>query len=177
MAITAVTSPRAMEPWPVTLMANQRLRKHTATPPVSNRHERTSFASFTEDRSAVAQSFNDSKVSSYARPPDDAIDDAVSIDNGPLEQGNCHAYPYNLSMTNPSSTLHGFVCPCEGFRGWKQISVGGRAASRSFSDLRIFTKGFTWDTPAKTSPKLKKPKYEAGQSMVERLPMELLSKC
>jgi hypothetical protein len=177
MAITSVTSPQAIEPRPWISMANPLLRKHTVTPPVSDRQERTSFASFTEDRSAVAQSFIDSKTSSYARPSEDAIDDFVSAENSPLEQGNCHGYPYNVSITNPSSMLHGFVCPCEGFRGWKQISVGGRAASRSFSDLRIFTKGFTWDTPAKASTKSKKPRYEAGQSLLERLPVELLSKC
>lgn len=178
MAVTSVTSPQAIEQRPRKSMANSLRRKQTATPPVSKRQERTSFASFTEDRNAVAQSFNDSKTSSYARPSaEEAIDDFISADNSPLEQANCHNYPFNVSMTNPASMLHGFICPCEGFRGWKQISVGGRAASRSFGDLRSFTKGFTWDAPAKSSPKLEKPKNEAGQSMVERLPMELLSKC
>ena len=176
MAVTSITSPKAFEARALYLMPNALLRKHTVTPPVSDRQERTSFASFKEDRSAIAQSFIDSKTSSYARGSEEAIDDSVSLENDALEQTAYRAYPFNMSITNPSSILHRFICPCEGFRGWKQITVGGRAASRSFSDLRILSKGFTWDAATNNGAISKKPKNEAGQSMLERLPMELLSK-
>ncbi len=174
MAVTS-TSPVAPRVKPTTSILNS-LRKHTATPPTSDRQERTSFASFKEDRSEIAQSFIDSKTSSYARAQEEAIDDSASIYSNNFEQRSRHELELNapMAMTNPSSVLNGFICPCEGFRGWKQISVGGRAASRSFGDLRILSKGFTWESSPSKGTTGKKPKNDAGQAMLEKLPMELL---
>lgn len=177
MTMAIIMSPEAQKPKHAILMLNPLLRKHTATPPLSDRHERTSFASFKEERSAIAQSFIDSKTSSYARAAEEAIDDAASEDSTPVEQGHhlpAWAYDCPQAMTNPSSTLHPFVCPCEGFRGWKQISVGGRAASRSSGDLRALSKGFSWESPSESRSKAEKPRADAGQSFLERLPTELL---
>lgn len=64
-------------------------------------------------------------------------------------------------------------------RGWKAISIGGKKASRSFGDLRSFTKGFAWDVNT-SAPENgtgdEKHKYAAGMSPLERLPMEILGK-
>ncbi len=175
MAITPTQSPGAAKVKTSNSLIYPLLRKHTATPPVSDRQERTSFASFKEDRSAIAQSFIDSKVSSYARASEEAIDDSASEENNFETEGH-RASPYNapMALSNPCSMLNAFVCPCEGFRGWKQITVGGRAASRSFGDLRILSKGFTWDLPTSKQTTGKKPRNDAGKSFLESLPVELL---
>lgn len=178
MAITSTQSPGASRARTSNSLIYPLLRKHTATPPVSDRQERTSFASFKEDRSAIAQSFIDSKVSSYARASEEAIDDSASEENN-IETEGYQFHPFNapMALTNPCSMLNSFICPCEGFRGWKQITVGGRAASRSFGDLRILSKGFAWELPANKQTTGKKPRKVAGQSFLERLPVELLGMC
>jgi hypothetical protein len=152
------------------------LRKHSITPPTSDRQARTSFASFREDRKAVAQSFIDSKFSSFTNASEETIDDSASQQGQDIERGFCSADSFNMSITNPHSMLHNLICPCNGFRGWKQISVSGKTASKSFGDLRILSRGFTWDTATKTRYQTKKSRYPAGDSPFERLPMELLGK-
>jgi hypothetical protein len=175
MAITPTQSPGASKAKTSNSLIYPLLRKHTVTPPVSDRQERTSFASFKEDRNAIAQSFIDSKVSSYARASEEAIDDSASEENNlEIEGHQSHPFDAPMALTDPCSLLNAFVCPCEGFRGWKQITVGGRAASRSFGDLRIPSKGFTWELSGNKPTTGKKPRNEAGQSFLERLPVELL---
>jgi hypothetical protein len=83
--------------------------------------------------------------------------------------------PPSGPMTNPGSALHGFVCPCEGFRGWKAISIRGKVASKSFGDLRTLGKGFDWDVKeSKVVRKKVEGRSEAGKSKLEMLPIELL---
>lgn len=96
-----------------------------------------------------------------------------------------------------------FCCPCGGFLGWKQIRLGGKSLSRSYSDLRalenLHTRGWAWETPpalsdARSSQKeLKPPQKQQPQrlqpvqqlepqetqpprrtSALERLPQEVL---
>lgn len=180
-------------------LREETLRKNTEPPTFTpDREERTSFASFKEDRSAVAQSFLDSPVSSYAQYPDEAIEDGDSdqdsIPSPPLPISTSapppeastgpHSPPPDMStvisapLTNPASSLHVFVCPADGFRGWKEIPVRGKMASRSFSDLRVFNKkGFTWEpTPkVKEVARPRRPStYPPGEAPIERLPTELL---
>jgi hypothetical protein len=175
MAITPAQSPGASKAKIPNPLMYPMLRKHTATPPVSDRQERTSFASFKEDRSSIAQSFIDSKISSYARASEEAIDDSASVENNLETEGHQpHPFDTPMALTNPYSMLNAFICPCEGFQGWKQIAVGGRAASRSFGDLRILSKGFAWELPANKQTTGKKPRNEAGRSFLESLPVELL---
>ncbi|QSZ29410.1 hypothetical protein DSL72_003924 [Monilinia vaccinii-corymbosi] len=167
-------------------------RKPSTTPPRLDRGERTSFSSVKENTSGVPQSFTDSKVSSYLNYKVDgnetAIDDASSGDSRtPLEGLETDMQTFWLA--NPHSTLHGFVCPCDGFRGWKQISVRGKVASKSYSDLRNINMrmGWGWDSdyeprfnPEPESKKETKPVVEevrvgvAGKSPIEMLPAELL---
>jgi hypothetical protein len=174
MTLTPIQSPWTMKAKVSNSLINPLLRKYIATPPVSDRQERTSFASFTEDRGDVAQSFLDNRVSSYARP-EEAIDDSASEENNfEIESHQSCAFDAPMALTNPHSMLNTFICPCDGFRGWKKITVGGRLASRSFGDLRILSKGFSWELPASKQTLGKKPRNEAGQSRLESLPVELL---
>lgn len=75
-----------------------------------------------------------------------------------------------------------FCCPCGGFRGWKQIRLGGRRMSRSYSDLRFLgrssSRGWAWDDDEDERPveKKKKPKEPEKQRVtIESLPVEVLS--
>lgn len=205
-------------------LREETLRKNTEPTLTIDREERTSFASLKEDRSAVAQSFLDSRISSYATFPDDAIDESDS-DRGLSPVGSLASSPVSTPtdpiaaaaaaaaaatttvlvspaasappgvladsqvpsssmasalgapLTNPASNLHPFVCPCDGFRGWKEIPVRGKMASRSFSDLRVFTnKGFRWEPtpPFKPAPPMKPSTFAAGEAPLEKLPTELL---
>jgi Leucine Rich repeat len=178
MAVSPTPSPDARKAKASTFPINPLLRKHTSPPPVSDRQDRESFASFKEDRSAIAQSFIVSKISSYSRAFEEVIDDSASEENNFEPEGH-HAHPFDspMAVTNPYSMMNGFICPCEGFRGWKKITVGGKPASRSFSDLRIASKVFAWDLPGSKEKKGEKPRNAAGQSYLERLPMELLRTC
>lgn len=165
------------------------VRKHRIAaplvPPLVDRADRTSFSSTKESDTGVAQSFTDSKTSSYLRwevslpGAEEAIDDDISVASG-LEP------PVEADMLNPQSTLHGVVCPCDSFRGWKSISIGGKVASKSFGDLRRLALRWDWEArderPRKTIAPLEVPAgakkvdgtFLPGQSPFERLPMELL---
>ncbi|KAI1820032.1 hypothetical protein F4861DRAFT_534008 [Xylaria intraflava] len=79
-------------------------------------------------------------------------------------------------VTQPFSRLHGSWFPAvaaNDFRGWKQIDVKGKPASRSYGDLQALR--MVWSTPC--SPKKQKDHVEArpapGASRLESLPMEL----
>ena len=166
-------------------------RKQRIAPALADRADRTSFSSTKESDTGVAQSFTNSKTSSYLRwevgvsGSDEAIDDTVSSTSGgsnsPVE-----LLPEETNMLNPQSTLHGLVCPCDSFRGWKNISIGGKVASKSFGDLRRLALRWDWEAndeqtkqfniPLHVGPDLKKRDgtFLPGQSPFEKLPMELL---
>jgi hypothetical protein len=135
----------------------------------TGRVDRTSFSSIKESDDGVAQSFTTTKTSSYLRAEDEeAISDGLVTP--PMERPGL--------MTNPHSALHGFVCPCDGFRGWKAIGIRGKVASKSFGDLRALGNRFDWDVKKDVGmPSVAKEedgRYAAGQSPLEMLPMELL---
>ncbi len=182
-------------------LREETLRKVTEPTFTSDREERTSFASFREDRDEVAQSFLDNPVSSYAVNCENAIDDSdpdtpasspiSSTSSNPIDELTAKqnaekkaekkaemAAVLTPPLTNPGSNLHAFVCPADGFRGWKEIPVRGKMASRSFSDLRVFSsKGFTWE-PKPEKPVLKRTSstFAPGDAPFEKLPTELLGK-
>ena len=167
-------------------------RKRAIPPTTSDRVDRTSFSSIKESNSGGAQSFTDSKTSSYLRHQyslagnEHAIDDIDAARTTPVQQGGSAM----VGMLNPQSTLHGLVCPCDGFKGWKSISVGGKIASRSFGDLNRLRMRWDWETTATSkmekmdldgtvevpAAKVDEGRYPAGRSPFERLPMELLRK-
>lgn len=171
--------------------ATNKNHKHSIPPPTSERIDRTSFSSIKESNSGGAQSFTDSKTSSYLRNEyslagnEDAVDDSDSGSATPVQQRMGEM----TGMLNPHSTLHGLVCPCDGFKGWKSISVGGKIASKSFGDLTKLRMRWDWDTIAKKADKMdldgweekvvakvEEGRYPAGRSPFEMLPMELLGK-
>lgn len=159
--------------------SNDKIRK--VIPPTSDRVERASFSSVKENRTGVAQSFTDSKTSSYLRNQfdgtndvEEAIEDTPSTGISTPQNGG----EVMLPLTNPHSLLHEYVCPCEGFKGWKQISIRGKTVSKSSGDLRSLAGGWEWETRKevlqKDVVKVKGQRCAPGQSPLENLPMELL---
>ncbi|KAF9888030.1 hypothetical protein FE257_009420 [Aspergillus nanangensis] len=120
---------------------------------------RPSIGSIKEDIDGIAQSFVD-----------------THIDQSPKEPSK----PNPFEMQHPPE----FCCPCGGFLGWKQIRLGGRGLSRSYSDLRalgnMHGRGWAWEstptaTPApKTLQVMEEQKPVPGTSALEKLPPEVL---
>lgn len=146
------------------------------------KHERlSSFSSLKENScSDVAQSFIDTKDSSLARTNEEAIEDETP-ESPRVETKQASS---NMdSLINPDTSLRGCVCPCGHFKGWKQINVRGKIASKSFSDLRTRVKSWDWETapeqPALSPVSAENNKgkdgvFSAGKSPFERLPTELI---
>ncbi len=127
---------------------------------------RSSFSSVRENDSDFAQAFTSSKTSSYSvAHHEEAIDDASSVEMTEVE--------YLPPITNPHSKLHGNFFPANSFKGWKQINVRGKLASRSFGDLQSLH--LVWSSPS-TPVKKEKSKPKPGSAPIERLPVEILSK-
>ncbi|KAK2018727.1 leucine rich repeat domain-containing protein [Colletotrichum eremochloae] len=141
-------------------------------PATPEKNGRSSFSSIRENDSDLAQTFTSSKVSSYAQKITSAVFDDSSPSPSPvvspsLEMGEVQFMP---PITLPSSRLHGGWYPVSSFKGWKQINVKGKTASRSFSDLQALH--MAWSTPP-PSPKGKND-YGNGRAPMERLPLEML---
>jgi hypothetical protein len=165
--------------------------KYSIPPPTSDRIDRTSFSSIKESNSGGKQSFTDSKTSSYLRNEYSLTGDEYAIDDPDSGTATPVQQPREMvGMLNPQSTLHGFVCPSDAFKGWKSISVGGKIASKSFGDLTKLRMIWDWDTTVMTKEEdinvdlvtkkevvpVDEGRYPAGRSPFEMLPMELLGK-
>ncbi|KAI9158414.1 F-box protein [Paramyrothecium foliicola] len=124
---------------------------------------RSSFSSVRENDDGLAQTFTRSKISSYTLAPEDVFDESPTSE---IDQPT-----FAPPLTQPHSKLHGFWFPADGFKGWKQIPVKGKKASRSCEDLHKLH--MTWSTPA---PPVKKAKdaYPLGVAPLEKLPTEVL---
>lgn len=134
-----------------------------------NLNGRSSFSSIREDDTALAQAFTASKVSSYSHHPEQAVDDPTPS-LGTMVQ-NADFFP---PVTRPDSRLHGNWFPADNFKGWKQINVRGRLASRSFNDLASLS--LSWNTHVVPAVKKRRPSAnDPGQAAIERLPVEILS--
>jgi hypothetical protein len=167
---------------------------HSKVPPTTDRVDRTSFSSIKESHSGgVAQTFTDSKTSSYLRNSfsstdrDEADEDAILDDASSGSKTPPELQEVAKGMiTNPHSMLHGFVCPCDSFKGWKGISIKGRIASKSYGDLKGLGMRYDWETRGRNRMDIDdgvtkqvvriKGRYPPGKSPLERLPMELLGK-
>ncbi|KAI1381345.1 hypothetical protein F4677DRAFT_440558 [Hypoxylon crocopeplum] len=137
------------------------------TPP--DKSTRSSFSSVRENDSDLAQTFTSTKVSSYSRPAEEAVDDQPS----PSEMAT--QTQFLPPVTQPNSRLHGCWFPAvaaEGFQGWKQIGVRGRQASKSYGDLQALK--IVWSTPATLVKKKDPERPPPGQSSIEKLPTEIL---
>ncbi|KAJ5476484.1 hypothetical protein N7475_002213 [Penicillium sp. IBT 31633x] len=139
----------------------------------SSSQRRPSFGSIKEDtEDGIAQSFVDTHETPTAEEHQDHHDPA---------QCKSERLP-QMQPTSPD-----FCCPCGGFLGWKQIRLGGKSLSRSYSDLRglggFQAKGWAWEAqepePKKELSPVKVPEVEVlqappGTSPLEKLPPEVL---
>ncbi|KAI1634204.1 hypothetical protein F4809DRAFT_652061 [Biscogniauxia mediterranea] len=144
------------------------------TPSSSESSSRSSFSSVRETN--LAQTFTSTKVSSYSEVLEEAVEDQPSPGLTMAATTLKPNMQFMPPMTRPNSRLHGGWCPAvavDSFRGWKQIDVRGRLASRSFGDLQTFK--MVWSTPS-PAPKTKgSERPRPGQSPIERLPTEILN--
>jgi hypothetical protein len=74
-------------------------------------------------------------------------------------------------LTHPDSKLQGYWSPADSFKGWKQINVRGKLASKSFGDLQVLN--LAWNAAPK--PPRRRGAYAPGDAPFEKLPIELLS--
>ncbi|KAM0250653.1 hypothetical protein ACHAP5_002186 [Fusarium lateritium] len=138
------------------------------TSPNSDKTARSSFSSVRENDDGLAQTFTRSKISSYTQGTEEVFDESPSP-SAEIQQPS-----FQAPLTQPHSRLHGFWFPADNFRGWKQIPIKGKSASRSCEDLHKLS--MTWSSPApievieKASPN----SYETGTRPLERLPSEVL---
>jgi hypothetical protein len=134
----------------------------------SEKTARSSFSSVRENDDGLAQTFTRSKVSSYTNEAEEVFDESPSLE---LSQPT-----YQPPLTQPNSRLHGFWVPADGFRGWREIPIKGKKASRSVENLRNLC--MSWSPPP--TPKVEKKErvvpsaYAVGQSPLETLPNEIL---
>ncbi|KAK0706664.1 hypothetical protein B0T26DRAFT_756140 [Lasiosphaeria miniovina] len=139
-------------------------------PCTPDRASRSSFSSIRENDSTLTQTFTNSRVSSYLEG-DEAIEDPAPLVNHdaahPVKMLQTQFRP---PVTHPDSKLLGYWSPADNFRGWKQIQVRGKLASKSFGDLQVLHNA--WSTPPKP---VRHGRYRAGESALERLPAEVLS--
>ncbi|KAM0276278.1 hypothetical protein ACHAQH_006908 [Verticillium albo-atrum] len=137
-------------------------------PSTPDQHGRSSFSSIREDSCGPAQTFTSSKVSSYATAHENAIlDDSPTPSPPAIDMAEVQFLP---PVTLPNSRLHGNWFPANNFKGWKQINVKGKTASRSFGDLQALH--MAWSTPP--APSKGKSKFGLGSAPIEKLPFELL---
>lgn len=125
---------------------------------------RSSFSSVRENDDGLAQTFTCSKVSSYVDTPEDVIDDSPCRE---IAQPS-----FGPPLTHPHSKLLSFWFPSDSFKGWKQIPVKGKPASRSCDDLHRLC--LTWDHEPATPARRQLGNYPIGLSPLETLPAEVL---
>ncbi|KAI9884179.1 MAG: hypothetical protein M1823_004043 [Watsoniomyces obsoletus] len=135
-----------------------------------SRGARTSFVSIREDDGGLAQTFLDVKPT------------VADLDH-PVNHPECNCKDEETERELNESMAMALIlqpqpacyCPCGRLDRWKRIRLGGRQMSRSTEDLRAWQ--FDGEEPSMPAPKRVKatpPKHAAGQSPLERLPMEIL---
>lgn len=165
---SATTTGHPVGALPKYIMERPDLLRRPSTP---DKHGRSSFSSIREEPSGPAQTFTSSKVSSYAPANEEAIVDSDdSVTPPALDMTEVQFLP---PVTQPGSRLHGHWFPSDNFKGWKQINVKGKTASRSFGDLQALH--LAWSTPP--APKKEKNRFAHGQAPIEKLPIEILGMC
>lgn len=138
-----------------------------------NANGRSSFSSTREDDTDLAQAFTSSKVSSYIHQHDQPVQDPPRPQL-PTLGAMVQQADFFPPVTRPDSRLHGNWFPADNFKGWKQINVKGRLASRSFSDLASLS--LAWTSHALPAVKKRRPSgNHPGDAPIERLPLEILS--
>lgn len=130
----------------------------------SDKTARSSFSSVRENDDGLAQTFTRSKISSYTNEADSVFDESPSVE---IPQPTFHA-----PLTQPGSRLHGFWAPAPTFKGWREIPLKGKKASRSHENLRNLA--MSWSPPQTPKPEKPKTTFATGQSPLELLPSEIL---
>ncbi|KND94271.1 F-box protein [Tolypocladium ophioglossoides CBS 100239] len=130
----------------------------------SDTGSRSSFSSVRENDDGLAQTFTRSKVSSYTEAPEDVFDESPTSE---LPQPS-----FQPPLTQPHSRLHGFWYPPDSFKGWKEIPIKGKLASRSCEDIQKMR--ITWEDSPTPPPKLQAGSHAPGSSPLEMLPGEIL---
>ncbi|KAJ6439658.1 leucine Rich Repeat domain-containing protein [Purpureocillium lavendulum] len=161
MAVPNGAGPRRVLDFDTSMMIKSSMARALSP---SDTGSRSSFSSVRENDDGLAQTFTRSKVSSYIDAPEDVFDESPTNE---LAQPN-----FQPPLTQPQSRLHGFWFPSESFKGWKQIPIKGKPASRSCEDLRKFC--MTWDNAPQTQPKKQVGSISPGDSPLEQLPSEVL---
>lgn len=146
---------------------------HTLSLQSSENSSRSSFSSVRENDTDLVQAFTSTKVSSYERPPEEAFEDQPS----PSAEMSATSTQFIPPVTQPQSRLHGCWFPAvaaDGFKGWKQIDVKGKIASKSFGDLQSLK--LVWSPPSTPPARQRKISGRAlpGKAPIELLPLELL---
>ncbi|KAK3683943.1 hypothetical protein B0T22DRAFT_385216 [Podospora appendiculata] len=140
-------------------------------PSTPDRAGRSSFSSIRENESILPQTFTHSKISSYTGG-EEAVDESTSPTESTAPALHMVQAQFQPPVTNPSSRLLGYWSPADSFRGWKQIQVRGKLASKSFGDLQALNQLWA-NVPA---PKvIKDGLNRPGDAPLERLPVEILS--
>ncbi|EEH45618.2 uncharacterized protein PADG_01768 [Paracoccidioides brasiliensis Pb18] len=145
-----------------------RSRENSPSPSTeSGSSRRPSFGSIKEDSTEIAQSFVDTEEITPSEHLPNPSNTAVQ----------------SRTLAPPPDHLE-FCCPCGAFLGWKQIPLGGRRLSRSYSDLRLLgnakSRGFAWedkDINNRICTVLEEPKkstLKKGNAPIELLPSEIL---
>jgi hypothetical protein len=137
---------------------------HLLRPPTPEMVNRSSFSSIRENDSDLTQTFTSSRVSSLLATHEHAIEDDEPRNTMVEAQ-------FRPPVTHPDSRLLGYWSPADTFKGWKQINVRGKLASKSFGDLQLLN--LAWHHPR--SP-LFTPRGAClpGEAAFEKLPIELL---
>ena len=149
-----------------------------ARPSTPDRASRSSFSSIRENESTLLQTFSHSKTSSYlGNDGDEAVEDqnarrTPSPNHRSARVPNMIQAQFQPPVTQPHSKLLGYWTPADSFKGWKGIQVKGKLASKSFGDLQVLHQVFT--SPPRPA---KRGANRPGEAPIERLPVEILSKC
>ncbi|ODA81718.1 hypothetical protein RJ55_00221 [Drechmeria coniospora] len=161
MAVPSGAGPRRVLDFDTSMLIKSTMARALSP---SDSGSRSSFSSVRENDDGLAQTFTRSKVSSYIDTPEDVFDETP-----PNEVSQPSFQP---PLTQPHSRLHGFWYPPDSFRGWRQIPIKGKLASRSFEDLKRLA--MTWDHAPAPPPKKLVGAYPVGTSPLEVLPSEVL---
>ncbi|KAK4188797.1 putative F-box protein [Podospora australis] len=147
--------------------------------PTPDRVSRSSFSSIRENESILPQTFSTTKISSYL--DQEAIDDLPSPSpTGSTSSNDSHdgltmiQTQFQPPVTNPHSKLLGYWTPADSFRGWKEIQVKGKLASKSFGDLQVLHQIFK-DTTKQQQPVKRNGANRPGDAPIERLPAEIIT--
>ncbi|PNY28511.1 F-box protein [Tolypocladium capitatum] len=160
MAVPSGAGPRRVLDFETSLLIKSSMAQALST---SDTASRSSFSSVRENDDGLAQTFTRSKVSSYVEASD-VFDESPTSD---LSQP-CFQPP----LTLPHSKLHGFWYPPDSFKGWKEIPIKGKPASRSCEDLQKMR--MTWEDSPTPPPEKQAGSHAPGASPLETLPSEIL---